>query len=498
MLTRTKGKVLQRWSRRFLSDSAVPRHYDVLINGGGIVGAAFAAALLREVGPGSKLKIGIVEPRKPLSLQECLDRPTPDIRVYAMSPRSTQILDSFGSWKHIAPRSQPYDSMQVWETKSPGILRFSAAESGLSSLGSIVEDCTVQAAIYQALEESGHVGGSVDFLFGQTITKLDIARDAESGSTHFAQVTLGSSSTPSTSPPATVSARLVVGADGAASVVRKLSGGAAWGWNYGQEALVGTVRVSTPHTTAWQRYLPTGPLALLPLWGGFSSIVWSLPVMEARRLGSLPAPELVDAINAALQSPNQNSRWPGLELDNTTLSRPLRELASLADAMCSAALLAQQSQSSAASHLKSPPLITELASPRVVGFPLQFQQAKAYTSARVALVGDAAHSIHPQAGQGLNLGIADAQALATAVARALASGGDIGDAAFLRREYGLPQSAANLAMMGAVDGLHRVFSYGGKGAEVLQMVRGAGMMAVDSLAAVKSRVAARAMGTDPR
>ena len=203
------------------------------------------------------------------------------------------------------------------------------------------------------------------------------------------------------------------------------------------------------------------------------------------------------ALNEALQAPPRTDRWSVLEPGDAPYPRAIREIASLADAVMSAAA----ASATGAASFQSPPVITEIVSARV-GFPLQLQQAGCYTSPRVALVGDAAHSIHPQAGQGLNLGIADARVLASTVAGALEAGGDIGDPVLLQREYGAPQYAANLAMMGAVDGLGRVFALGGGGwggegvPRVLQMLRGAGMLAINALGPVKSRIAARAMGVD--
>ena len=493
---------MRRLGRRGLSSAtaSAPQHYDVLINGGGIVGAVFAADLLRALGPGSKIKIGIVDPRKPPTLESCVARTSPDLRVYAMSPKSVEILDSIGSWKHISPRSQPYDAMQVWESGGIGMVRFNARDSGMEQLGWIVEDSTVQAAIYQSLADQGFLGSNVDLLFGRSVTKLSISPpDASSaGARHMAQVTLsehlarGKGEGEGAAKDVVATARLVLGADGPASAVRRLSGGATWGWGYGQEAVVATVKVdaSSHGSTAWQRYLPSGPLALLPLWDGYSSIVWSAPVAEAQRLSSLPADDFVSELNAALGEAPRSDRWSVLEPSDAPFPGPMREVAALADAAISAALLNARADSAFA----FPPKITALASARVT-FPLQFQQAQRYCSPRVALLGDAAHSIHPQAGQGLNLGIADARALATVVYDALAAGGDIGDAALLRRAYGLPQYTNNLFMMGAVDGLNSLFSYTGPGARALSFLRGAGMVAVNALDPLKTRIVKTAAGS---
>lgn len=479
---------MRRGSRRLLSTSATQtqgKDFDVLINGGGIVGAVFASSLLRQAGKGSGLKVGIIDPRKPPSLKSCLDRATPDVRVYALAPRSIGILDSIGSWKHILPRSQAYDTMQVWDASGPGVVRFQSHPE--PSLGSIVEDSTVQAAVYQSLQDDGF-DGSVEFLFGHTVSRLEIPVDPASGALFNAHVDLAEAGGGVGGTVTRATCRLLVGADGAASAVRKLSGGASWGWNYGQEAVVATVKVGSTHTTAWQRYLPTGPLALLPLWGGYSSIVWSLPVGEARRVQGLSAEEFLAELNAALRGPSLADCGSSTE-PPTGLFR--RELASLAEAVVSAAVL---SGASAGNQTLPPPPVTEVASARVT-FPLQFQQARSYTSPRVALIGDAAHSLHPQAGQGLNLGIRDAHTLATAVATTVATGGDIGNAQMLQALYGRQQYARNLAMMGTVDGLNSLFSYNqGAGSRTVQMARGVGMLALNSLGPLKDRIAKFATG----
>lgn len=488
---------IRRFSAGATSASPNNKHFDVLINGGGIVGAVFASSLLKELGPGSNIKIGIIDPRKPPSLKSCLDRTVPDVRVYAMAPKSIQILDKIDSWKLIAPRSQAYDSMQVWESSGPGVLRFNARECGHAFLGSIVEDSTMQAAIYQSIEEAGYLN-NIEFLFGHTMSALSVSRDDLSGAYHTARATL----TPIAPPPSlnpsgshsdaiSVTSRLIVGADGAASAVRKLSGGSSWGWNYGQEAIVATVRLdpSTDNHTAWQRYLKSGPLALLPLWDGYSSIVWSLPVLEARKMAALSREAFLKLLNEALQDAPKTDRWSVLEPTDAPFSRPVRELASLADAIMSAVVL----NNPPGDAYRSPPIIASLHSP-IVSFPLQFQQASKYTSPRIALIGDAAHSIHPQAGQGLNLGIADADVLARAVSAAIVSGGDIGDHAMLQSQYGHPQYAANLAMMGAVDSLNSIFSYEGRGGMTVQLARSLGMLAINSAGPLKSQIATHAMG----
>jgi ubiquinone biosynthesis monooxygenase Coq6 len=258
--------------------------------------------------------IGIIDVRPPPSLASCQAKEQPDIRVYALNPTSISILRDIGAWKHIEKRSQPYGSMQIWESNGPGMVRFSAKELGEEELGRITEDCTIQAGVYEAIREKGH---QLDIILGSTVTSLQVASSG-TNATGPAVVTIStSSSTPSTPPVLrTLTSRLLVGADGANSQIRKLGGFGSWGWGYGQEAVVCTVKMPAtdpdriPEATAWQRYLGSGsPLALLPLWGGYSSIVWSTSTLEARRLCSLSEESFLMELNNAMQSPSNIDRF---------------------------------------------------------------------------------------------------------------------------------------------------------------------------------------------
>ena len=224
------------------------------------------------------------------------------------------------------------------------------------------------------------------------------------------------------------------------------------------------------NSTAYQRYLPTGPLAVLPLWDGFVSIVWSLPVSEARRVAALSSQDFLAAVNHALSSASLTDRWSILDEQDGTIpsnsafmkslpslitmpaNKIKQEVAALADAMMAASLLSSSNSNSNS----RPPALAEVCSPRV-SFPLSFTSCSSYVSNRVALMGDAAHSIHPQAGQGLNLGLADAKELAARVSRGLETGEDIGDTGLLRG-YHQSRYVANLAMMTTVDVINSLFS----------------------------------------
>lgn len=335
--------------------------------------------------------------------------------------------------------------------------------------------------------------------------------------------------------------------------MRRLTGIPSWGWGYGQEAVVASVSLldSTErepgqgthleNATAWQRYLPTGPLALLPCWNGYSSIVWSVPVTEARRLKALSPEDFLSELNAALRAPIQSAssdRWSSssqeTSADHETTSRPRglfppwveavlggpisglrkgsREVLKGVGKEITAASEALLSMAQLRDPYSSPPKIKALSGPRL-SFPLNFQQAKYYALDRCVLVGDAAHSIHPQAGQGLNLGLQDAVALSSRIVQALECGQDIGSQAVLQ-DYANERYAKNLAMMSIVDIINAAFkdslSIGGPMAAaadhpgssdspavaVKRFLRSAGMLGIHNSSMLKAAIAKFAMGTE--
>ena len=336
---------------------------DVLIVGGGPAGACAGALLARGGGKGVRaLTVALLEPKRPAlpTSREGLDS-----RVVAVSRASERILDNTGAWRRIAgPRVCAYERMCVWHESvgpgDPGALRFDAAEVGEPNLGYIVENRLLQGALLDAFVEAG---GTLES--GQ-VTALRIESDRVN-----VETTQGA-----------LSARLVIGADGAQSAVRQWVGLTAQGSEYGETALVANVSTQRPHArTAWQRFMRDGTLAFLPLADGNSSIVWSADDALAKTLVAM-SPEAFAA---------ELGRASDLALGATRL-------------------------------------LSERAS-----FPLRRMAAQRYVAQRCALIGDAAHVVHPLAGQGVNLGLLDAAALADVIAEGRAEKEDPGALRVLRK-----------------------------------------------------------------
>ncbi len=361
-------------------------HRDVAIVGGGIVGAALALLLARSarIAPENILLLERDAPQPPKASDPF------DLRVSAVSPANRALLLELGAWQRMdATRIANYEQMVVWQEAtppdSPDVLRFDAAQLAEPDLGSIVENRALQAALLQHCVDAGIE------LRRERVARIGFAQDA---------VTLEVGA-------ATVEAALVVGADGAASAVREAAGITAQIHDYRQQALVATVRGDRGHAnTAWQRFLATGPLALLPLASGECSLVWSL------------LNERVDALLTC--APEQFN-------------------AALTDA--SAGVVGR----------------VELQGQRAA-FPLRSLKAARYVTERCALVGDAAHVIHPLAGQGVNQGLQDAVALAGALAARPARESVGARRALLH--YQRERRAGNALMGGMVDGLDRLFTGG--------------------------------------
>lgn len=360
------------------------RRFEVVIAGGGMVGAALAL-LLVEWTRLAPARIAILEPRP--AAAPASGSPIGQ-RVANISPANRQRFEEFGVWQRLdASRIAPVQAMAIWHEAvppdSPDVLRFDAAESGAAELGVIVENLALQAALLEACREAGIV------VIEEALRTLSIDADA-------AQVGLGDE---------VLQAELLVGADGAASAVRELLGMPAAAREYGQRAIVATVRPARAHQgTAFQRFLATGPLALLPLPDAACSIVWSVTDDEAARLLALPAAQF------------------GAEL------------------------------TAASAHV----LGTLVLEGERASFPLRRLHAARYVAPRAALVGDAAHVIHPLAGQGVNQGFEDAAALAAALSLR-PSRESVGAMDALRR-YERERRAGNALVGGVVDGLDRLFT----------------------------------------
>jgi 2-octaprenyl-3-methyl-6-methoxy-1,4-benzoquinol hydroxylase/2-octaprenylphenol hydroxylase len=406
---------------------------DAIVVGAGPVGAALALALARD-----DFEVALVEARapKPWRAEEEVDP-----RVVALAPDARDLLDDLGVWATIAAsRAGAYRHMHVWDATAPGELHFDAAERGEAALGWIVENRLIQHALWNALvsgredrdaaihgrtlHESGTSSGEVRSYCPAEVVEVENGQDA-------VVATLDDGTR--------LRARLLIAAEGAESALRGRLGLAFEGRDYGQRAVVAHVATERPHeSTAWQRFLPGGPLAFLPLADGRCSIVWSLPDAEAARV--------LAQGDAAFRA----------------------ELGCAFDFRLGA--------------------ITA-ATPRLA-FPLRLRLAERYVAGRCVLIGDAAHVVHPLAGQGVNLGLRDVACLRRVLREARERGSDPGAAHVLRR-YERERRSENALAARSFDLIERVF---GSSSAPLAGLRAAGLALASRVAPLRRVLADAAAG----
>ena len=408
---------------------ADPEHdYDIIIVGGGMVGAAMACACLDRVldrgdleeapRKGRDWRIAVIDGQPP---QREWPAGEVDLRVSALSRASQRILQRLGAWERIeALGASVYREMHVWDAVGGASIHFDAADLGQPDLGHIVENRVTRLALWELLEQAPQV----DLLCPAQLDALVIDDDRAR-----VRLTDGRS----------LGAALVIGADGARSRVREILGIDTGGWAYDQRAIVANVEIGHWHReTAWQRFLPTGPLAFLPLADGRCSIVWSAEEHRAEELLAMDDARFI----AELEQAFQQRLGPVLSVG-----------------------------------------------PRAA-FPLRLQHALRYAAPRAALIGDAAHAIHPLAGQGVNLGFLDVAAMAEALEHARRKGRDIGNLATLRR-YERARRGENLIMLGAMDLFKRMFSNRNP---PLVAGRNLGLAAAERIAPLKRVFMSQALG----
>ncbi|MDH5833137.1 FAD-dependent oxidoreductase [Luteimonas kalidii] len=352
--------------------------HDVVVVGGGVVGAACALALARE---GQDVRLLEATRPAPWSADQA------DLRAYAIAPDNVELLDALDAWAPVRDaRAQPYRRMQVWDAGGGDPIVFDADALARPELGWIVEHGLLVEALWRALERAGVRVSCPARVAGLEASDSAVTLRLEDGTS--------------------VAARIAIAADGASSPLRQMAGIAAEGHDYAQQGVVGYVRTQRPHeATAWQRFLPTGPLALLPWVDGSCSIVWTLPDDEAGRVLALDE----DAFGRAI---------------TTAFDARLGEIRPLG--------------------------------PRVA-FPLRRQLSDTQHLGRVLVIGDAAHAVHPLAGQGVNLGLRDVSALRQAVAGARRRRVDW-DAPHRLARWARARRSDNALAAHAFEGLNRLFS----------------------------------------
>ncbi len=358
---------------------------DVAIVGGGVVGSAAALALA-----GLGLDVALIEAVEPPGWQT----DQPDVRVYAFAPDNAAMLDAMGVWRGIVDaRALPYRRMRVWDAAGGHELAFDADAFGRRELGWIVEHGLLVDRLWTALPAAG--------VRVHCAAKVHALEQDDSGIR--LQLSDGTA----------VDARIAVAADGAESTLRGLAGIGVDRHDYAQRGIVAYVDTELPHqATAWQRFLPSGPLAFLPCAdesgiarpGHRSSIVWTLPEDEASRLLALAPAAFDQALARAFDG----------RLGSTSVQSPR------------------------------------------AAFPLRRQLVRDYAIGQVLVLGDAAHVVHPLAGQGVNLGLRDVGALRRSIAAAQTAGADWASPLRLAR-WARTRKSENSVAAYAFDAMNRTF-----------------------------------------
>jgi len=407
-------------------------HFDVAVVGAGLVGSS-AACALGAIDP--SLNIVLIDPTTVPPLLETLKVDSPgvgdfDPRVVALTRHSQVLLEDLGAWQLLAnARRCAYTDMQVWDADGTAKISFDCSEIQQDNLGHIVENRLIVSALGQCLQAAPNV----TTLFGEKVS------DCIKTEQHSELVLDGGS---------IITASLVLACDGANSPLRQLHDISSREWDYGHSAIVSTIKTQQPHDgVARQRFMKTGPLAFLPLASSrktdgseehFCSIVWSCEHDLAKQMMSLEDADFCSELAAALEY-------------------EVGDVVEVAKRFC---------------------------------IPLRQRHASTYIKPGLALAGDAAHTIHPLAGQGVNLGLQDVAAFVTEVEYAHRRGVALQDYSILRR-YQRARKTSNLSMMATMEGFKRLF-----GAENIaaRWLRNEGMRQVDKLPLLKNKIIREAMG----
>lgn len=360
------------------NQTTLTTEYDLIIVGGGIVGTTLAVAL-KDVG----LKICLIETQ---SKQQATEKK----QAYALSILSSKIFTGIGVWQNIFPHIGKFKNIRLSDDFSPQVVKFHHQELDTDYLGYVGEHCYILSALQQATATSSHIY----WLENTTVTAVN----------HENKVTTVKIS--QNNQEISLKTKLIVGADGAKSFIRNISGIKTRGWKYWQTCVAFTVKhTADSNDIAFERFWQTGPMGILPLPNNRCQIVWSNPHHLTQELQSLSESKFIERLEHYTEG-----------------------------------LLGK----------------LELISDRIL-FPVRLMQCENYVKPRLALIGDSAHCCHPVGGQGLNLGIRDAAALAEVLTSAYQQGEDIGELKVLKR-YENWRKKENLVILSFTDFLTRFFS----------------------------------------
>ena len=361
--------------------------YDFCINGGGMVGSALALGLAQQ-----NFSVALIEPYLP---DEFVEGSLPDLRVSAISDASVDLLKTLGAWQYTEQmRVKPYTGLSVWDSPSHRT-DFTASSIDVPQLGYFVENRLLQLGCHKALANYNNV----TWFVGSRVQNIAFNHGANTDASVVLTLSQGE----------TIRAKWLVGADGAASQVRRAANIGTSGWQYSQQAMGITVEMAKPvDPVTWQQFTPSGPRAFLPMFNNYASLVWYDSAETLNALNGLNNDQLKQRIISAFPSEltfNNN--------DFTLIDKAI--------------------------------------------FPLTRSHASCYVSDPVILIGDAAHTINPLAGQGVNLGFKDVACLLNVTNNV----SNMERAAFVKQlvgQYQTPRYRDNTLMMSAMDGFYNLFS----------------------------------------